>query len=234
MPDPLRISVVIPVLHEPGNINKLIGHLRALPSDKDPEIIVVDGDPARDTIAAIEHSNVIAASAAQGRASQMNVGAALATGDVLLFLHADTFLPWNALELITESLQNDVIVGGAFDLGILTDRPIFRITEHYVRARTRLTRVPFGDQAIFLRCGYFREIGGYRTIPIMEDVELMTRIRKAGGKIRIIPAKVMTSPRRWEEEGVLRATLRNWKMQLFYWWGVPPERLARFYRKRRG
>lgn len=227
---PLRISIVIPALNEAENINRLIGHLRALPADVDPEIIVVDGDANRGTIAAIEHSRIISATARPGRASQMNAGAALASGDVLLFLHADTFLPWNAFELIEQAMRDLGCAGGAFDLGIQTDRRIFRVTECYVALRTRLTRIPFGDQGIFIRKDLFVRIGGYREIPIMEDVELMARLRKRGDAVRIVPAKVMTSPRRWEKEGVIKATLRNWTLQLLYIAGVPPERLARFYR----
>jgi GT2 family glycosyltransferase len=119
---------------------------------------------------------------------------------------------------------------GAFDLGIRTERKIFRITERYVALRSRLTRVPFGDQAIFIRRDYFEHIGGYSNIPIMEDVDLMRRIRKKGDRICIIPEKVMTSARRWEKEGVLCATLRNWMLQSSYALGVPPERLAKYYR----
>lgn len=230
MPVPFRISVVIPALHEAANINGLIGHLRALPADIDREIIVVDGDPGESTLRAITHDRIVTATAGPGRAIQMNRGAALATGEVLLFLHADTFLPPDALTLIDDRMQEPRCVGGAFDLGILTDRRIFRITEQYVALRTRLTRVPFGDQAIFLRKGYFDGIGGYRDIPIMEDVELMSRIRKRGDRIVVIRRKVMTSPRRWEREGVLSATVRNWKLQLLYVLGVPPERLAKHYR----
>jgi rSAM/selenodomain-associated transferase 2 len=227
---PFRISVVVPVLNEAANINRLIGHLRALPSDREPEIIVVDGDPGRGTLEAIEHRRVVTAVAGPGRAVQMNAGAALASGDILLFLHADTFLPGNAFELISASLRDSRYVGGAFDLGILTERRIFRITERYAACRTRLTRVPFGDQGIFLRRAYFEQFGGYREVPIMEDVELMTRIRKRGDAIRIIPAKVMTSARRWEREGVVYVTVRNWALQLLYTLGVPPERLAKWYR----
>jgi len=232
MPAPVSISIVIPVLDECENINRLIGHLRALPARTDPEIIVVDGDPDQGTVRAIEHSRVVAATAGPGRALQMNAGAARASGDVLLFLHADTFLPWNAFELIAQSMREDRCVGGSFDLGILSDRRIFRITEWYAALRTRITRVPFGDQGIFLRKAYFDTLGGYREIPIMEDVELMTRIRKRDDAICILPGKVMTSPRRWEKEGVLYATLRNWALQLAYAAGVPPERLARWYRSR--
>jgi hypothetical protein len=152
---------------------------------------------------------------------------------VLLFLHADTFLPWNAFELIEHALRNDRYAGGSFDLGILTERKIFKVTECYVALRTRITRVPFGDQGIFLRREYFRRIGGYREVPVMEDVELMARIRKRGDRICVIPEKVMSSPRRWETEGVLSGTLRNLALQLLYLLGVAPERLARWYRKHR-
>ena len=105
----------------------------------------------------------------------------------------------------------------------------FRITEKFVFLRTRLTGVPFGDQAIFIRRAYFEKIGGYRDIPLMEDVEIMGRIKKRGDRIFIIPAKVLTSPRRWEREGIIFCTFRNWTMQMLYAMGVPPERLQKWY-----
>jgi hypothetical protein len=107
---------------------------------------------------------------------------------------------------------------------------MFRVTEKYVFFRTRLTRIPFGDQAIFMRRSFFDELGGYRDIPVMEDVEIMKRIRKRGDNIIIIPQQVMTSARRYEEEGIVSCTLRNWMLQILYALGVSPERLERFYR----
>ncbi len=230
MGNPLSISVIVPALHESAGINMLVAHLRALPADIDPEIVVVDGDPGGSTIRAIERGDVVTATSPPGRANQMNRGASLATGAVLLFLHADTFLPWNAFELVRKCMEDGRYAGGAFDLGIMTDRKIFRVTECYVALRTRLTRIPFGDQAIFIRREYFEKIGGFKPVPIMEDVELMARIKKRGDRIAVIPEKVTTSARRWEREGVLFCTLRNWMLQLLYLLGVPPERLARFYR----
>ena len=100
----------------------------------------------------------------------------------------------------------------------------------YVFLRTRLTKVPFGDQAIFMRKEYFAGINGYRDIPIMEDVELMKRVKKRGDRIVIISKKVMTSPRRYEQEGILYCTLRNWMVQLLYAFGASPERLVKWYR----
>ena len=224
------ISVVIPVLNEARSINALIAHLRSLAPVDAVEIVVVDGDPAGSTVRAISHPLVVTAVADRGRASQMNRGAAIASGAVLLFLHADTFLPRSAFALIRETMRNDRYLAGCFDLGIGTDRAIFRLTERYVALRTRITRIPFGDQAIFMRRDDFDRIGGYRDIPIMEDVDLMGRIRKRGGKVRVLPEKVRTSARRWEQDGIVRGTLRNWTLQAMYCCGVSPERLARFYR----
>lgn len=223
------ISTILPVSQESERINGMIAHLRELRSDARMEIIVVDGDLQGGTIKTIRDSEVITAISEEGRAFQMNCGASLATGDILLFLHADTLLPVDALTRIKEAMNDSRFVAGAFDLGIDTGKRIFRITEKYVALRTRLTRVPFGDQAIFVRKNYFDKIGGYKDIPLMEDVEIMRRIRKQGDKILIIPEKVMTSARRWEKEGILYCTFRNWALQLSYALGVPPERLVKWY-----
>jgi hypothetical protein len=131
--------------------------------------------------------------------------------------------------MITAAMSGGLFVAGAFDLGIDTTRRIFRITEKYVFLRTRLTRIPFGDQAIFIRREYFEKIGGYKDIPLMEDVEIMRRIRKSGNRICIIPAKVRTSPRRWEKGGILMSTFRNWTLQMLYALGVSPEQLQKYY-----
>jgi rSAM/selenodomain-associated transferase 2 len=224
------ITVIIPVLNEAEGINGLISHLRDLEGGKDVGIIVVDGDPAGCTIMAIRDAGVVTAIGERGRAVQMNRGAALAEGDILLFLHADTLLPRNAFTRIQQAFQEAEYVAGCFDLGIRSAQKIFRITERYVSLRTRITRIPFGDQAIFIRRGYFERIGGYREFPIMEDVELMRRIRGQDNKICIIPEKALTSARRWEREGVLVATFRNWMLQTLYCCGVSPKHLARFYR----
>jgi rSAM/selenodomain-associated transferase 2 len=224
------ISIIIPVLNETKNISEIIQHIRELDADGAAEIIVVDGDPKGSTVNTIKDEGVRTALSEKGRARQMNRGAALATGDVLLFLHADTLLPSNAFGLIKAAMNDKGFVGGAFDLGFNTRRKIFRITEAYVFLRTRLTKMPFGDQAIFIRHHHFVQLGGYRDIPVMEDVELMKRIRKRGDRIRIIPEKVRTSARRYEQEGVVYTTIRNGMLQLQYALGVPPERLVRWYK----
>lgn len=224
------ISIILPVLNEVARINQAIARLRGLRPGPAIEIIVVDGDPRGGTVKAIRDRQVKTTISEEGRARQMNRGASLASGNILLFLHVDTFLPADALVRVKKAMADGRQVAGAFDLGIRTERRIFRITEKYAALRTRLTRVPFGDQAIFIRKDYFNSIGGYKDIPLMEDVELMRRIRKAGDAIFIIPEQVMTSARRWEKEGILYCTLRNWALQLSYVLGVPPERLAKWYK----
>ena len=224
------ISVIIPVLNESPGINDVIAQLRAQGPVDTVEIIVVDGDPAGSTIKAISHPEIVRTIAGTGRAIQMNSGAALASSDILLFLHADTFLPRNAFTRIREAFQDAEYMAGCFNLGIRSDRELFRITERYVALRTRITRIPFGDQAIFIRREYFERIGGYREIPIMEDMDLMRRIRGRGDVTCIIPEKVSTSARRWEKDGVLFTTFRNWMLQALYCCGVSPKRLAQFYR----
>jgi rSAM/selenodomain-associated transferase 2 len=225
-----ELSVIIPVLDEAGRINSAVAHLRQADSGRCIEIIVVDGEPRGTTILAINDGTVRTSTAPRGRADQMNCGAALAAGRILLFLHADTALPPQAFALILAAMDDSRMVAGAFDLGFDTGRRLFRITEGYVFLRTRLTRVPFGDQAIFVRKDYFDRIGGYRPIPIMEDVELMKRIRRRGDRICIIPVKVRTSARRYMREGIVYGTFRNWLLQILYALGVPPERLAKWYR----
>jgi rSAM/selenodomain-associated transferase 2 len=223
-------SIIIPVLNEAPLINGIIDHLHSLEGDETKEIIIVDGDPEGLTLKAISHDDVRRLKSPRGRWIQMNEGAKNAKGNMLLFLHADTELPLDAMRLIATAMEDKRYVAGAFDLGIKSERIVFRAIESAVSLRSRITRIPFGDQAIFVRKNYFDEIGGYRDMPIMEDVEIMERIRKRGDKIFIIPQKVHTSSRRWEQEGILRCTLRNWFLQILYLLRISPHRLSQFYR----
>jgi rSAM/selenodomain-associated transferase 2 len=226
------LSVILPVLNEAEGINEAIACLRGQTErfEEEVEIIVVDGSTEGSTIKAVVDEKVLKLKAPQGRARQMNAGAARARGDIFLFLHADTKLPPDALALVRAALMGKRAKAGAFDLGFDSERKIFAVTELYVALRTRVTRVPFGDQAIFIRGSYFEHIGGYLDIPLMEDVDLMKRIRKRGDAVAIIPHKVRTSPRRYERDGILYCTFRNMAMQILYAWGVSPERLVKWYR----
>ena len=224
-----RFSIIIPVLHEGRGINDLIGHLRELETAEESELIVVDGGVTGDTINAITDGAALRLSCAPGRSRQMNTGAAAASGDILLFLHADTRLPADALTRINAAMERPTYIGGAFNLGIRSSRWIYRIIEAAASARSRLTRIPYGDQAIFIRKEAFQRLGGYPEIPIMEDVAIMRRIKKSGGRIHIISRCVATSPRRWEQEGILYTTLRNWFLLAAYYLGVSPTKLAGHY-----
>jgi rSAM/selenodomain-associated transferase 2 len=223
-------SVIIPVLHETEGINALIDHLQSLERSEEMEFVVVDGDPDGGTVNALQHRGIQCLRAPMGRAVQMNTGAAAATGEILIFLHADTRLPDAALNLIDQALAEQTLIGGAFDLLIDTERPLLKLVAAVASLRSRLTRIPYGDQAIFMRRTSFHQIGRFPEIPLMEDVAIMRRIKKAGGKICFIGEPVITSARRWEREGVISATLRNWLLLSAYTLGVAPETLVRYYR----
>ncbi len=224
------ISVIIPVYREQDLINAAIEGVRRLSGGQNAELIVVDGGPEGETIAVIRDAAVKTIRSGKGRGLQLNQGARAATGGGLLFLHADTRLPPTSLERIGEILGNKAFVGGAFDLRIASPRRGFRVIEQVANWRSRLTRIPYGDQAIFIRAACFKALGGFREIPIMEDVDLMRRIKQNRGRIVILREPVLTSARRWEQEGMVYGTFRNWLLILLYLCGVAPERLARFYR----
>lgn len=225
-----KFSIIVPVFHEGERINDLIEYVNRLDSEGNSEIIIVDGAQEKDTLTAIRSNHVIKISSEQGRAKQMNAGASIARGEILVFLHADTELPTDALRKIGSFIEQKEYVGGAFDLGIKSDKLIFKAIGTISSLRSRLNRIPFGDQAIFIRREYFNKMGGYKEIPLMEDVELLRRIKKSGDRIRIFHDRVMTSPRRWEREGVIYCTLRNWILQALYLSGVSPEKLTDFYK----
>ena len=228
--NPIQFSIIVPAFHEGRIINALIGCLNRLDSGERIEVIVVDGASEKDTLKAIDARHVIKISSEKSRGKQMNAGASVARGEVLIFLHADTEPPLHALKKIDSLLERSECVGGAFDLGIRSDRLILKAIGKLASWRSHLTRVPFGDQAIFLRREYFNRIGGYKEIPLMEDVELMRRIKKLGDKIWIFRDRAMTSSRRWDVEGVIYCILRNWTLQALYFLGVSPEHLVKYYK----
>jgi len=229
-PNECRLSVIVPVLDEQEQINACLDHLRRQGLRDRREIIVVDGDPHGGTIALIRDPEVVRLTGDRGRARQMNVGASVARGEILLFLHADTRLPNGALEKISSVMAAGECVAGAFDLGIDSDRWILRHIAFRASVRSRISRIPYGDQAIFIDRDCFERLGGFADMPIMEDVDLMRRIKRSGQKIHIFRDKVLTSPRRWEAEGPLYTTLRNQILMFCYYLGARPETLVRFYK----
>jgi len=213
------------------------------------EIIVVDGAADGGTIACISNTGIsntgisdtgsrdacigdveiITLRSAKGRAAQMNRGAEAAVGDILLFLHADTDITAQGFQSIKDALAAGKFVGGAFNL---CTRGMNLFIKHiYITSylRSRISRIPYGDQAIFIRKDYFWKRGGFPDVPIMEDVELMRGIKKNKDKIVILKDKVRTSPRRYEEEGYLYGWLRNHRIRFLHFFGVPPRKLVRLY-----
>lgn len=230
----MKISVVIPVYREKGISALLDDLLRRIEADRtsgETEIAVVDGAPEADTLARIGEKPVTRLSSPPGRGVQLNRGARATVGDVLLFLHADTILPENAFGLIRSALHDTGIAGGAFSLSYEPRAPGLSFITTLANLRSRRTRVPYGDQAIFVRRQVFEELGGFSPIPIMEDLEFMTRLRKEGHRIRILAMPVRTSARRQLHEGIVRCTLRNLCLRLLYHCGVPPGILAGLYRR---
>ncbi|WP_414518324.1 TIGR04283 family arsenosugar biosynthesis glycosyltransferase [Nostoc sp. PCC 9305] len=222
-----KISIIIPAINEAGNIKKAIATTQA---NLDVEVIVVDGGSSDDTVAIAQSLNVKVISSSPGRAVQMNAGAVAASGEILLFLHADTRLPTGFDEMICTALQQPGTVAGAFKLRIDASRLSLQWVEWGVNVRSHFYQMPYGDQAIFLTKEIFQQIGGFPELPIMEDFELMRRLKRIG-RVVIIPTPVVTSARRWLQKGVLKTTLLNQIVIIAYLLGVSPERICSWYRR---
>ena len=224
-----KISIIIPALNEAKTLGKT---LKQIIKQASIEIIVVDGGSQDKTS---EIANKFGAkviySQQKNRAYQMNLGAAAATGKIFLFLHADTLLPTGYFSLVREVLAMPETVAGAFELGIDGVQQSFRLLEMAVNWRSRFFSLPYGDQALFMKAEVFQEVGGFVPLLIMEDFDLVQRLKKRG-KIRIAPAKVLTSSRRWQKLGICRTTAINQLIILGHYLGISPTKLAHWYRKK--
>lgn len=225
-----RISIIIPALNEAQTIRKNIG---SLPKGSNLEIVVVDGGSRDNTIeeARALGAKVVSTTASKGR--QMNAGAAAATGTIFLFLHADTRLPPYFDAQVRNAAAQNGFCAGAFKLAIDSDKWWLRLIERVANWRSRHLQMPYGDQAIFISRKLFKEIGGFAEIPIMEDFELIRRLRRKG-KITILDATVLTSSRRWLNFGVLKTWMVNQLMVSAYCLGISPGTLSRWYRRESG
>ncbi len=225
------ISVIIPTLNEAEH---LLPALLSVKGSVNVETIIVDGGSTDGTPEIAERAGFRVFSSPPGRARQMNTGAALASGTILLFLHADTRLPERFARLVHQVFDRPKSIGrlepvaGAFRLRIDGDRRALRWIELGVNLRSRLFHFPYGDQALFLKAHTFHHLGGFADLPVMEDFELVRRLRKLG-RITILPSSVVTSARRWQSAGAWRTTWLNQKMILGFLLGVSPARLAQWY-----
>ncbi|MHC5672233.1 TIGR04283 family arsenosugar biosynthesis glycosyltransferase [Nostoc sp.] len=224
-----RISIIIPTLDEAGNIKEAIATTQ--PS-KDIEVIIVDAGSQDGTVEIAQSLDIKVISSSPGRAVQMNAGAVAASGDILLFLHADTRLPTGFDNMIRTALQQPGTVAGAFNLRIDASLLSLRWVEWGVNVRSHFYQMPYGDQAIFLTKAVFQQIGGFPELLIMEDFELMRRL-KSIAHIVIIPTPVVTSARRWLQKGVFKTTLLNQIVIIAYLLGISPQRICRWYRRER-
>jgi len=223
----VKISIIIPTLNESLLLQRLLCGLNKI-IDSQVEIIVVDGGSNDNTLEiASKYAHQVFVTE-QGRATQMNYGAAFAKGEVLFFLHADSMLTTNAFQKLKEIVKESAYVGGAFRLQIDSNKLLLSIISQVVNLRSRFFHLVYGDQGIFVRKKIFLEVGKFLITPLMEDVEFYGRLR-ASGKTVILNEKILTSARRWEKEGILYATFRNWLLLIMYYMGIPAKQLEKLY-----
>ena len=223
----MRFSIIMPVLNEAATLESQLIHVTGQCTHLDYELLIVDGSSSDETVAIAESYGRVICSP-RGRALQMNAGAAAANGDVLLFLHADTILPENAFIAIEHALAYPNVVGGAFRLCFNCNRWPYRLVAFTTNLRSQVRTLFTGDQAYFIRATSFRAVGGYPDQPLMEDLEIITRLRKIG-KVVLLPQYVTTSARRHEKIGLLRCVLFMWYLRTLYKFGVSPARLQQMY-----
>ena len=226
----MRVSIIVPTLNEEAHIVETVRSLQRLPGQK--EIIVVDGGSSDLTVPLVLAQGVRVVRAPRGRGPQMHVGALESRGDVLWFVHADTTPPSPALEHIRKSLEMKSAVGGNFSL--LFDGPsraARQLTTIY--PLLRIFGLCYGDSGVFVRQDVYHQIGGFRPLPVFEDLDLLRRLRRAGRFVHL-NCQIVTSSRRFEHRNFALVWLHWTTLQLLYWCGVSPSLLARWYPHARG
>lgn len=225
-PSKSKISVIIPTLNESENIAATLFGLR---DAENVEVIVVDGGSGDKTIEIAKMIGIFTIHDANGRACQMNAGANNTSGEILLFLHADTFLPAGFEEDVRAALEQSNVVAGAFTFTIDGDGLGLRVIEKLANFRSKKMHRPYGDQAIFIKKEIFHKIGGFPEFPIMDDYKFVRRLKKRG-EIVTLPTHASTSGRRWKKRGLFKTTIINQAVIIGYHLGIPPTRLAKWYR----
>ena len=223
-----RLSVIIPALNEAAQLPQLLSDLAELRRQGD-EIIVVDGGSTDGTPQQASDGADRVLSSPAGRARQMNAGAAVARGDVLWFLHADTRVPAGAIAAVRQ-VPSGGHAWGRLRVRLSGRRAMFRVIETMMNLRSCLTGIATGDQGICVTRDALGRVGGVPGIPLMEDIELSRRLKRAVGRPACIQAVLVTSSRRWEERGVWRTVFLMWRLRLAFWVGTDPAALARRYR----
>lgn len=235
----MNISIIIPLLNEVDNLPNLIAHIKAL-SPAPQQVILVDGGSTDGSMTAA--CNLLKAlpkmtrssidwhiiESVAGRARQMNAGAKRATGDVLLFLHADTRLSTDAIDEVQRAMAEHG--WGRFDVRLDSSHPLLKVVGMMINKRSRLVSIATGDQAIFIKKSLFERLGGYPDQPLMEDVELCKRLKPIS-RPACLKSTVTTSARRWQQNGYFRTIFLMWHLRFDYWRGVSPDNLKQRYYK---
>ncbi len=221
----MKISVIIPTLNEAANIASVLNDLQPL-RHRGHEIVVIDGGSRDDTVAIVKPLSDHCLVTEPGRANQMQSGAQCATGDVLWFVHADSSIPADADNLLLQALAQTS--WGGFPVHLSGRQRVFRVIERLMNFRSALTGILTGDQGIFVERRVFDEVGGFRELPIMEDIDLSTRLKQVARPV--FAAGVLgTSSRRWETCGIVLTVIRMWALRLAFYVGVPARYLASHY-----
>jgi len=223
----MKISIIIPVLNEASLITQTLNILQPFRRNCH-EVIVVDGGSKDKSIQIATPFADKVIKAPRGRSRQMNRGAEFSTGDIFLFLHADTFLPAHADHLIIDGISRTGRLWGRFDVRLCGKNPLLRVVELFMNLRSRLSHIATGDQAIFIKRELFESIGGFPEIDIMEDIALCKILKRYGAPL-FINQPVVTSSRRWEEKGLIRTILLMWFLRTAYFLNANPKQLVRFY-----
>lgn len=220
------ISVIIPAYREKDHLNRL---LKQIADEKDTEVIVAV--PAGDAVSAATAApfDVKLVESEKGRGAQLHNGALAAKGNCLLFCHADTVLPEVWRETIIKTMERENVVGGGFRFAIDSPQLKYRMISAGTNLRVAVLFLVYGDQALFTSREIYEKVGGFRPLPVMEDVDFVSRLREIG-KIVIVDSEIKTSARRWEKEGAFKRTVLNSVMIFLYLIGVSPKRLATFYK----
>ena len=223
----MKLSIIIPTLNESGCITSTLAPLQLLRA-AGHEIVVVDGGSSDDTVSLAtplaDHISI----SPPGRARQMNAGAAMSSGDVLLFLHADTFLPPSTHGLLIQKLVDTQRHWGRYDVRLSGKHPLLRVIESMMNLRSRWTGIATGDQAIFVEKDLFNAVGGFPPLPLMEDIALSRMLKRHGSPL-CLRERVISSSRRWETRGMVRTLLLMWRLRLAYFLGSDPRHLVRLY-----
>jgi len=223
------VAIIVPIYNEEQQLKRNVQNFIDLEAD---ELIFVDGGSTDQSVQFLQQRGVTCVASKPGRAIQMNLGSYISKSDILVFIHVDTTITKSNIETIRELFCQSDVVGGRFDVRLSGCHPAFRMIEFMINLRSRLSKISTGDQVQFVSRSVFEAMHGFADMPLLEDVEFSKRLKKIG-RIACLKASVLTSSRRWEKHGMIRTVWLMWKIRLYYWLGVSPEKLVLLYRHAR-